>query len=66
MIEMQLRQVVQTMPVQPAFKHVGHAHGVVHRTQRDATIGLPRQHQRIVFRVVQHLQDRRVFQQGLQ
>ncbi|MNX86568.1 hypothetical protein D3C86_1184550 [compost metagenome] len=60
---MQARQLVHAVAVQPAFEDVGDQHGVLDRGHADAA---PRHDGEVVFDVLAHLQNRRVFQQGLE
>ena len=63
MRQMQVRQFVHAVAVQPAFQHIRYQHGIVDGLQANATL---QEHHRIVFQVLADLQDAVVFQQRLQ
>ena len=61
--EVELRQLIHAVTVQPAFQHVGDQHGVFDGEDLDAVAG---QHRHVILGVLGHLQHSRVFQQRLQ
>ena len=61
--QVQLRQLVHPVPMQPAFQHIGHQHGVIYRVQPDAAL---QEDGGVVFQVLADLQDAVVFQQRLE
>ena len=65
-VEMQLRQLIHAVAMQPAFQHVGDQHAVIHRCHLNGHIPVVAEDQPVIFHIVADLDNRGVLQHRLQ